>query len=164
MAAFIPLFGITQSSSGLVGTVNDLANYGENTDNITVGDFSLRQAVITDAYGEPFTTVTFVGDSLTATFDIGLINLWANGAFSWIGINPVGDYSKSLEFPLGRVTKNLYRTLLKQGCCSAPLVENALSYADRFFRGSEIEAPAGNGVGWTVDINAAYSYLNQYPS
>lgn len=162
--AAIPLFNIEQASNGLTAQITDQFNYG-SASGIVVTDFSSRSVVITDAFGEPFTTVTFEGSGLTASFDIGRINLWANATFSWTGIDPVGNYTKTLEFPLGRITYNLYRTLLKPGCCSSSmLVENALNAADRFFRGAEIEAPAGNGVGWTSDINSAYSYLNQYPS
>lgn len=154
-----PLFSITQSSNSLVGTVEDLLDY--DTVGLTPSDFSERFCIILDAFGDTYTTVTFEGDELTATFDIDDINLWANTTMYWTGINPVPDYEKHLQFPLGRVTENNYQNVLRLGCCLDAVADNALTVADRYLRGAEIAATSGNGSAWIADENAALKYLRQ---
>lgn len=156
--AFVPSFNIYSSSDGLTGIVEDTTDY-TNDENITVDDFSSREVVILDAYGEDFTTVTFSGSELEAEFDIGDINLWANSTMTWTGINPVGDYTETLDFPLGRITQNNYQRLVKLGCCTAPNVEEALGQADIFIRSADISASGGVSVGWQTAMDSANTYL-----
>lgn len=155
--AFEATFNITQSSSGLTAEITDESTYGE--DGIEMTDFSDRMVTILDAYGEPFTTVTFEGEKLTATFDVRAINLWADATMNWTGINPVADYEKHLEFPLGRITENNYQNVLRLGCCSDAVADNALTIADRYLRGSLIAASAGNSAAWSSDEDSALKYL-----
>lgn len=159
MAAVIPLFSISQSSDGLVGTITDELNYDDA--GLTPADFSERSVLILDAYGDAYATVVFDGEELEATFDIDDINLWANSTFYWTGIDPVEDYEKHLQFPLGRVTENNYQNVLRLGCCSDAVADNSLTVADRYLRGAEIAAPAGNGPAWQADQDAANKYLLQ---
>lgn len=157
--AFEATFSITQSSDSLVGTISDDSTYG--TDDIEVSDFSDRSVIILDAYGEPYATVVFEGEELTATFDIDDINLWADATMDWIGINPVADYEKHLQFPLGRLTENNYQNVLSLGCCSDAVADNALTVADRYLRGSSIASVEGNAPAWQQYQDAALKYLKQ---
>lgn len=159
MAAFAANFLITQSSDGLTLNIVDSSNYVTNDEEIVLADFSAREIVLLDAYGEEITTID-LGSDLSATYDIES-DTWVNATLNLTGIDPIGDYTKNLLFPFDRITKNLYRTLLKAGCCANSITEKALSAADRFFRGAEISAPSADAPGWQADINAAYAYLNQ---
>lgn len=159
MATPTPLFDIVQAENGLTAVILDQFNY--EAAGMSPSDFSSRVATILDYAGEPFAVVTFQGTELTAELEIGNINLWANSTMVWTG-SP--SYTKTLEFPLSRITKNKYITLLKGGCCQSCLVENALSAADRFLRGADDYAVSGNSAGWQQCCDSAYAYLNQYPS
>lgn len=158
MAIFAASFTLVQSSDGLTLSFADTSNYITNDQGYVVGSFSSRQLVLLDGNGAAIETVS-LGTDLTAEINI-TADVWVNATLNLTGINPVPNYTKNLLFPFDRITKNLYRKALKGGCCGNPLVDNALSEADRFFRGAEISAPSGDGPGWTADINAAYGYLN----
>lgn len=160
MAAFAASFEILQSSDGLTLTINDTSNYTVNDEDYVIADFLSREVLLLDAYGDEITTID-LGSLLTADYAITR-DTWVNGTLNLTGVDPVPDYTKNLLFPFDRITKNLYRALLKNGCCSNILNEQALSAADRFFRGSEISAISGDGPGFQSDIDAAYAYLNPY--
>lgn len=161
MAAFAQNFTITQSSDSLTGTIEDTSNYDDNDEGITVDDFSSRVVVILDAYGEAYATVTFEDDELEATFDIDDENLWADATMDWTGIDPVEDYEKHLQFPLGRVTQNSYRNILQLGCCSDAVAQNALSNATNYLQDGSYAATEGNAAAWQKDYDAAKKYLAQ---
>ena len=157
MAIFAANFTLTQSSDGVTLSFNDTSNYGISSPVINLSDFSSRQLVLLDANGTLIETVD-LGIDLSAEISITR-DKWVNATLNLTGINPVGNYTKNYLFPFDRITKNLYRKALKGGCCSNPIIEKALSEADRFFRGAEISAPAGDGPGWTDAIDSAYAYL-----
>lgn len=161
MATFAQNFTITQSSDGLTGTVEDTSNYDDNDEGIVVSDFSSRTVLILDWAGEPYTTVTFEDDDLEATFDIDDENLWADATMSWTGIDPVGDYEKELKFPLGRVTENDFGNVLRLGCCSDAVAQNALSNATNYLQDAGYAEISGNASRWMADYNAARRYLQQ---
>ncbi len=161
MAAFTPLFDIVQSSDGLVGTISDTSNYADNDDNIVAGDFSDRSVTILDSDGDVYTVVTFDGDDLEATFDIDNINLWANATMDWTGINPVADYTKHLQFGLGRVTENDFSNILQLGCCSDAVAENALTQATNYLQDGSYAEISGNAAMWQKDYDSARKYLRQ---
>ena len=158
MSVFAANFTMVQSSDGLTLSFADTSNYITNDQGYLVGSFSSRQLVLLDANGAAITTIN-LGASLTADYAI-TADVWVNATLNLTGINPVPNYTKNLLFPFDRITKNLYRKALKGGCCGNPLVDNALSEADRFFRGAETSAPSGDGPGWQDDINSAFAYLN----
>jgi hypothetical protein len=157
MAIFAANFTLTQSSDGVTLYFTDTSNYGISDPVITISNFSSRQLVLLDANGTSIETVD-LGTNLSAEIIIAR-DKWVNATLNLVGINPVGNYTKNYLFPFDRITKNLYRKALKGGCCNNPLIERALSEADRFFRGAEISAPAGDGPGWTNAIDSAYAYL-----
>ena len=157
MAVFAPDFTLVQSSDGLTLSFTDISNYGTSSPVINLADFSARSLVLLDANGTSIETVD-LGSDLTAEVSITR-DKWVNATLNLTGINPVGNYTKNYLFPFDRITKNLYRKALKGGCCSNPIIEKALSEADRFFRGAEISAPSGDGPGWQEDIDSAYDYL-----
>lgn len=157
MAIFSANFTLTQSSDGVTLSFTDTSPYGTSDPVINLADFSARSLVLLDANGASIETVD-LGDDLTAEITIAR-DKWVNATLNLTGINPVANYTKNYLFPFDRITKNLYRKALKGGCCSNPIIENALSEADRFFRGAEISAPSGDGPGWQEDIDSAYAYL-----
>lgn len=157
MAIFAANFTLTQSSDGVTLSFTDTSNYGTSSPVINLSDFSFRELVLLDADGAEIETVE-LGSGLTAEISITR-DKWVNATLNLIGINPVGNYTKNYLFPFDRITKNLYRKALKGGCCNNPIIEKALSEADRLFRGAEISAPAGDGPGWQENIDAAYAYL-----
>lgn len=157
MAIFAAEFTISQISDGFTLNFVDQSNYATSSPVINVSDFSARELVLLDSAGNSIQTVN-LGTDLTAEIAI-TADVWVNATLNLTGINPVGNYTKNYLFPFDRITKNLYRKALKGGCCSNPLVENALSEADRFFRGAEISAPAGDGPGFQEAIDSAYAYL-----
>ena len=157
MAIFAAAFSLTQSSEGLTLAFTDTSNYNTSDPVITLADFSSRQLVLLDSSGSSIETIA-LGSNLSANIDI-TSDIWVNATLNLTGISPVGNYTKNLLFPFDRITKNLYRKALKGGCCSNPLVDNALSEADLFFRGAGISAISGDGPGWQDDISSAYAYL-----
>lgn len=158
MAAFIADFKISVSSDGKTLTIEDISTYGDNDENYVISDFETREVVLLDANGEEIATVD-LGSELTADCEISA-DIWVNATLTLYRIDPIPNYSKNHLFPFFRITKNLYRKLLKGGCCQNVTVENALTHADIFLRGEEIEAPSGNGPAWQNDVDAAYAYLN----
>lgn len=157
MAIFAANFTLTQSSDGLKLLFTDTSNYGTSDPVVILANFSARELVLLDANGSEIDTIN-LGNSLSAEIDITR-DVWVNATLNLTGINPTPNYTKNYLFPFDRITKNLYRKALKGGCCSNPLIEKALSMADRFFRGADISAPSGDGPGWQNDIDAAYGHL-----
>lgn len=158
MAAFAASATGSQDSTGRILTLTDTSNYTTNDEGYIISDFTTRQFVLYDAYGEEIETLD-LGAELEVEYDIPLgPDPYIQAVLILAG---VGDYTDTIDLPLDRITQNLYRNLLKKGCCTSQSVENALMHADMFFTGSEFEAPLEGGApGFQADINAAYAYLN----
>lgn len=157
MAAFEDNFTGTQSSDGLTDTFTDTSNWADNSEGYVRSNF-VRTFTFLDAYGTVLGTIVLPTTSNVATLAL-TADKWVNATLSIVGAQ---TYTKNYLFPFSRITKNKYKELLKDGCCQADKSEEALAAADRFFRGAEIDAPAGNAAGWQENIDAANAYLTNY--
>lgn len=152
-----------QSGDGKIVTLQDLSPYGAaGNENYQPTNFT-RNFILTDAYGNQLAIVPITGASLTVPYAITQ-DQWINMQLVLTGINPTPNYSSPVYgLPFDRITKNLYRSILKSGCCQGKMEENQLFNADNYFVGAQSEALSGNGAGFNTDIQSAYSYLSTPP-
>jgi hypothetical protein len=154
----------SQDSTGQIVTLTDTSPYGAaSNESWQPANFSSRVFVLTDAYGNQLAVVPLIGTNLTAQYAL-TADQWVNMQLQLTGINPTPNYNSVIYgLPFDRITKNLYRALLKSGCCQGKFEENQLYNADNYFLGASIEALSGNGAGFNVDIQAANAYLSPNP-
>lgn len=158
MAAFAASGSASLSSDGLTLTLEDLSNYISNDSSYTTGNFT-REFILTDADSNAVATVPITGSALTVPWTIPN-DMWLNIELALTGISPAPNYSFSFALACDRQTKNLYRTILQQGCCPNQLIDRRLAFGEEYLYGAAIEQLAGNGDGFNTDIQAAASYLN----
>lgn len=158
MAAFAISQGASENAAGTILTFEDKSNWTDNTEGYERVNF-VRTFTLTDAYDETIDTLILPTDEDTITYTLPSETkfIWVNSVFT---IEGAEDYTDTKKYPFYRQVKNMYRTLLKNGCCGKGNDEEALNGADRFFRGADIESISGNASGYMIDITSAYSYLN----
>jgi hypothetical protein len=154
MPAFAAALTGVQDSTGKIVTFTDASSYSDNDENYTPVDFG-RSLLLKDAYGVEISTLDFDGSDIKIPFDLDADQF----IVAQLILTGHGGYTAIKKFPFDRITKNVYRELLKQGCCSNHLIDRRLSWGDIFFRGCDIDGLAGNGPTFDEDINAAYAYL-----
>lgn len=159
MATFTAQASAVSFADGLTITLNDDSLYGDLSDEgYTTSDF-IRQFVLTDAYGNPLATIPITGSALSVPF-ANTKDQWLVIELQLTGIDPTPSFSIIKGFGADRITKNLFRTMLQQGCCPNQVIDKRLELADEYLYGASIEELAGNGSGFNIDINAASAFLN----
>lgn len=157
MAAFQASATAQQSVDGFLATFLDLSNYTDNTEGYQTSDFD-RSFVLTDAYGMVLATLPLVGSALSATYTL-TADEWIAAELVLTSVGLAPNYSAYIDLPFDRITKNIFRQLLKKGCCQNKAVDQRLTNALNYIIGSNFEALGGDGAGFNVDIQAANSYL-----
>lgn len=155
MPAFAAILQATQSADGFTILFTDASLYGSASDQgYEPGDF-IRTIELLDAANELIAVLEFAGTDLTVSYPITKDQFISGELFL------TGDtsFNNLVLFPFDRITKNVYRNLLKRGCCSDHSTDQRLAFGDIFFQGCSIEGVSGNGVAFDKDIAAAYAYL-----
>ncbi len=149
-----------QSGDGLTLTLLDESLYGApSNEGYTTANF-VRNFILMDAYGNQLDNIPITGTALSITWPVPS-DQWVFMQLFLVGINPVPNYqSPQYGLPLDRQTKNLYRTLLKPGCCQNRSIKEKIDNANNYLFGASIEALGGNGAEFNNDINAANAYLS----
>lgn len=159
MATFTAQASVVQSADGLTLTLKDDSLYGDLSEqDYTTANFT-RAFVLTNADTTPIATVPITGSALTVPYSI-TVDQWIIIQLVLTGIDPTPNFDVTVQFGADRITKNLFRTLLQQGCCPNHVIDKRLELADQYLEGASIEQLAGNGAGFNTDIASASSYLN----
>ena len=160
---FAALASASQSSDGFTITLTDTSNYGaQSIEGYTPANFT-RAFVLVDAYNNVLATLPINNPTLQIQYAVTQ-SQWINMQLQLTGLNGVPNYTSPIYgLPLDRITKNMYRAILKAGCCGGKFEQQQLLNADNYFTGAAIEALAGNGAGFNNDINAATAWLSPNP-
>lgn len=158
MAAFSPTFSASESEDGKSVTFTLTAFAGANDEDYVKSDFTDLILVLTDAYGEDITTLSF--NSVDSVVWNKTTDDWVNATLFATGIGDVADYELLKQYPFKQITQTKLAEILQQRKCCGRHNENYCLGLSYLFGANNDRYISGNDVSYQVNIENANAYFD----
>lgn len=158
MAAFSPTFSATEAEDGKTVTFTLTAFVGANDENYVKSDFSDISLVLTDAYGDDITTLSFNTSDVVVYSKTS--DKWINATIFLTGIGDVADYERLQQYPFKQITQTKLAKILQAHKCCGRHSENYCLGLSYLFGANNDKYISGNDVSYQVNINNTNAYFD----